>query len=148
VVRSGPLETGPERPIIAADMAKTPEKPQFSLVTSETSVISPPRPLGAHGTALWDAVQREYGIRDRGGIELLAQACGALDLVEALGEAIERDGPIVYGRAGPKAHPAVKDQIAGRAFVVRTLERLGLNIEAIKPVGRPTQPLGWIPPER
>jgi hypothetical protein len=129
--------------MIAADMAKTPEKTQFSLVTSETSVPPPPRPLGPHGMALWDAVQREYGIRDRGGIELLAQACGALDLVEALDEAIARDGPIVYGRAGPKAHPAVKDQIAGRAFVVRTLERLGLNIEAVKPVGRPPGFASW-----
>ena len=41
---------------------------------------------------LWDEVQREYGVTDRGGIELLAQACGALDRAEALGEAIARDG--------------------------------------------------------
>jgi hypothetical protein len=26
---------------------------------------------------------------------------------------------------------------------VRTLERLGLNIEPIKPPGRPTRPRGW-----
>jgi hypothetical protein len=57
-------------------------------------------------------------------------------------------GAIVYGRAGPKAHPACKDQIAGRAFIVRTLEKLGVTTEAIKPVGRPPQPLGWMPPER
>ncbi len=52
-----------------------------------------------------------------GGRELLAQACGALDLVETLGEAIARDGAIVYTTRGvPRAHPAVKDQIAARAF--------------------------------
>jgi hypothetical protein len=62
------------------------------------------------GRELWDAVQREYAVDDRGGIELLTQACGALDLVEALGEAIARDGAIVYGRTGPKAHPAIKDR--------------------------------------
>jgi hypothetical protein len=91
--------------------------------------------------------QREYGVADRGGIELLAQACGALDLVEALGEAITRDGAIVYGRTGPKAHPAVKDQIAARAFLVRTLERLGITNENNKPgPGRPpSAALGWAP---
>ena len=130
-------------------MPKTRGSTPFSLVTPATGVIPPPRPLGKHGQRLWEDVQRTYGIADRGGVELLAQACGALDVVEALAEAIERDGPILYGRAGPKAHPAVKDQIAGRAFVVRTLERLGLNVEAIKPgPGRPPQPLGWMPPEQ
>lgn len=128
-------------------MVKTPEKPQFSIVSSETTGIPPPRPLGEHGARLWGAIQAEYGIRDRGGIELLAQACGALDVVEALGAAIAADGAIVYGRAGPKAHPAVKDQIAARAFVVRTLEKLGVTTEPIKSPGRPPQPLGWIPPE-
>jgi hypothetical protein len=124
-------------------MPKTSGRPPFSIVSPETAG-SPPRDLGRHGRALWDAVQREYGISDRGGVELLAQACGALDLVEALGEAIARDGAIVYSRAGPKAHPAVKDQIAARAFIVRTLERLGLNVEAVKPgPGRPPNAYGW-----
>ena len=125
-------------------MPKTPGRPPFSEVSPETNSGSPPRDLGRHGRELWDAVQREYGIADRGGIELLAQACGALDLIEGLGEAIARDGAIVYGRAGPKAHPAVKDQIAARAFLVRTLEKLGVTSETIKPgPGRPPSAFGW-----
>jgi hypothetical protein len=128
-------------------MPKTPAQPALSVVSPEKSGGSPPRDLGLHGRELWDAVPREYGVADRGGIELLAQACGALDLVEALGEAITRDGAIVYGRAGPKVHPAVKDQIAARAFLVRTLERLGITSENIKPgPGRPpSAALGWTP---
>jgi hypothetical protein len=125
-------------------MPKTSGRPPFSVVSPDTTGTSPPRNLGQHGRKLWDEIQAAYGIADRGGIELLAQACGALDVIESLGEAIARDGPVVYGRAGPKAHPAVKDQIAARAFVVRTLERLGLNVEAVKPgPGRPTTPYGW-----
>src|SRR2546423_342475 len=107
-------------------MAKTPGRPPFSVVSPETNVGSPPRDLARHGMELWNAVQREFGIADTAGRELLAQACGALDLIEALGEGIARDGAIVYSRAGPKAHPAVKDQIAARAFLVRTLEKLGV----------------------
>jgi hypothetical protein len=124
-------------------MAKTPVPPALSLVSPETTASAPPRDLGQHGRALWDAIQREYGITDRGGVELLAQACGALDVVEALGEAIARDGTIVYSRAGPKAHPAVKDQLGARAFLVRTLERLGVTVENVKPVGRPPNNAGW-----
>jgi hypothetical protein len=128
-------------------MPKTPTQPPLSFVSPETTGGAPPRDLGQHGRQLWDAVQREFGIVDRGGIELLAQACGALDLVEALGEAIGRDGVIVYGRTGsPKAHPAVKDQIAARAFLVRTLEKLGVTTENIKPgPGRPPSAFGWMP---
>jgi P27 family predicted phage terminase small subunit len=119
-------------------MAKTPEKPPLSLVSTETTGILPPRPLGPHGTALWDAVQREYAITDRGGVEVLAQLCSAQDRVERLREQIDADGEVVRTRAGiPRAHPALRDETALRAFIVRTIERLGLNIEAVKPPGRP-----------
>jgi len=128
-------------------MAKTPEKPPFSIVSGETIGISPPRRLGPQGLALWDRVQREYAITDTGGIEILCQACQALDRAEALAEAISKDGAVVYSRAGvPKAHPAAKDELACRAFVCRVLERLGLNIEAIRPgPGHPPRPFGWTP---
>jgi hypothetical protein len=87
---------------------------------------------------------REYGITDRGGIELLAQACGAVDRIEALREAIDRDGEVVIVRGVPRAHPGLRDELAARAFVVRTLERLGLNVEAVKAgPGRPPRAYGW-----
>ena len=67
---------------------------------------------------------------------MLAQACTALDRAEALGEAIGAD-VVVHTRGGSKPNPALAAELAARSFVVRTLERLGLNVEAIKPVGRP-----------
>jgi hypothetical protein len=76
----------------------------------------PPRKLGAAGQALWDAVTSEYEIRDAGGVEILAQAAQASDRVEALAEQISVDGPIVHTRSGPKAHPALRDELHGRAF--------------------------------
>jgi hypothetical protein len=119
-------------------MPKTPEKPPLSIVSDETTTIRPPRPLGQHGTALWNRVQSEYAIGDCGGVELLCLACQALDRAENLADAIVRDGATIYSRTGvPKAHPAVKDELACRAFVVRTLEKLGINYEAIKSPGRP-----------
>jgi hypothetical protein len=125
-------------------MAKTPPPPALSLVSPGTTGASPPRNLGQHGRALWDDVQRTYGITDVGGREILAQICGAVDTIESLAGAIERDGHVVYAKSGPRPHPAIKDQTALRALVCRGLERLGLNVEAIKPgPGRPTTPYGW-----
>src|SRR5262249_52316696 len=56
-----------------------------------------------------------------GGLQLLGEACAARDRAESLAEAIARDGAVVYSRAGvPKSHPAVKDELAARALVIRT----------------------------
>jgi hypothetical protein len=81
----------------------------------------------------------QYQIDDAGGIELLCQACQAADRVEALSEQINRDGEIVRARGGiPRSHPGLRDEIALRSFIVRTIERLGLNFEAVRAsVGRP-----------
>ena len=98
----------------------------------------PPRPLGRYGLALWKAVHAEYGIEDAGGMEMLAQACGALDRAEACRALIDRDGEVIRTKTtGMKDHPALKHELANRSFVVRTLARLALDVEAIKPVGRP-----------
>ena len=120
-----------------------PRQLPLSIVAPDATASRPPRELGQHGLELWDSVQREYRIVDRGGIELLAQACSALDLVESIGEAVARDGAVVHGRTGPKAHPLIRDQLAARAFLVRTLERLGITTENKPGPGRPPSNYGW-----
>jgi hypothetical protein len=117
-------------------MAKTP----LTVVDPTSTGIPPPRKLGRHGLDLWRTIMADYQIEDRGGIELLAQACAALDRVEGLAERIEADGEIVHGRQGPRPHPGLQAELAARSFIVRTLERLGLNMEAVKPIGRPSGP--------
>jgi len=125
-------------------MPKTPGKPPFSIVSGETTVVLPPRKLGTYGTALWDRVQREYAITDCGGTELLCLAAQELDRAESLAEAIARDGAVIYSRAGaPRAHPAVRDELQARAFVVKTIEKLGINFEAVKPHGGQPRAIGW-----
>ena len=115
-------------------MPKTSAPPTFSIVSPETTSGSPPRDLGRHGRKLWDEIQAAYAIDDRGGCELLAQCCAALDRAEALAAAIATDGAIIYTRTGvPKSHPGCKDELNCRAFIVRTLEQLGLNVEAVRP---------------
>jgi hypothetical protein len=112
--------------------------PPLALVAPGSSGIQPPRKLGSAGSALWDAVTGEYRIEDAGGIELLMQACLASDRVEALAAAIDADGEVVHTRTGTRVHAGLRDEIALRAFIVRTIEKLGLNFEAVRALpGRP-----------
>jgi hypothetical protein len=108
------------------------------LIPPSATGSQPPRKLGEHGMALWTAVTREYRIEDAAGIEFLPQACQASDRVEALAAQISADGEIVRTRAGPRSHPGLKDEVALRSFIVRTIERLGINFESVRPgPGRP-----------
>jgi hypothetical protein len=105
----------------------------------------PIRKLGKHGANLWRSIRDEFEINDAGGLEMLSLACQQLDRAERCRETIDRDGEMIRGKNGPREHPLLRHELAARAFVTRTLQRLGLNIEAIKPVGRPTRGIGWIP---
>jgi P27 family predicted phage terminase small subunit len=125
-------------------MPRNIEKPPLTVVDPTATGIEPPRRLGQFGRSLWDRVQSEFRIVDVGGVELLAQICAALDRAESLAEAINEDGATYRTRAGvPKAHPACKDELAARAFIARNLERLGINVEPVKSVGRPGRPTHW-----
>jgi hypothetical protein len=102
-----------------------------------TDLLVPPRPLGEHGKAFWDRICAEYAIADGGGIELLAQACAALDRAEECAAVIARDGLTVETNSGIRDHPLVKHELANRAFVTRAIARLGLDVEPVGRVGRP-----------
>jgi hypothetical protein len=115
-------------------------KKAISLVRS--SAPEPPRKLGAAGHDLWRTVQAQYGITDIGGTETLMQICLAVDRLEALASRITRDGEVVETSRGPRAHPALRDELQTRAFVVRSLQRLGLGVEPLKQIGRPNHGLG------
>ena len=99
---------------------------------------APPRQLGKHGMQLWRAVTAEYAIEDAGGVEMLCEAAQALDRAEECAAAIARDGVSLRLKAGlTKDNPLLKHELAARAFVVRTLARLGLDVEPVRPIGRP-----------
>jgi hypothetical protein len=122
------------------------KKPRLTVVRPSTTGIEPPYALGQHGRSLWDRVQSEYDVTDAGGIEMLAQACAGADIATKLQEEIERDGAVIRVRGSVRAHPAVKDLIATRAFIVRTLIKLGLNFEPTRSsAGRPGAEIGWRP---
>ena len=113
-------------------------KPTLSVVPSTgLQPNSPPRKLGKHGAALWASVLRDFDMSDAAGREMLCSACQALDRAEACREIIEDEGEMIRTKTGPKENPLCKIELGNRAFVVRTLSKLGLDVE---PVGRPGRP--------
>jgi hypothetical protein len=124
---------------------KSPKTPSLTVVgEGPENGLKPPRKLGPAGGSLWARIQSEYAITDVGGVELLCLACQALDRAEALADAIARDGEVIHSRTGiPKTHPAVKDELACRSFVAKTLQKLGVTDEPLKAVGRPARSFGW-----
>ena len=117
------------------------KKPPLTLVPSPLTGPPPARALGTSGQLLWDEITAAYNIDDAGGIAMLLQICAAKDSLEACMAQIETDGLMVHTKNGPKAHPLLATELALRSFICRGLTRLGLNVETIKPVGRP--PGSW-----
>jgi hypothetical protein len=113
------------------------KKPELTVVNPDSCVVQPPRRLGKYGASLWTRVQSEYGITDVGGVEIWAQACAATDRVEAIAAAISSDGEVIKTRTGLRTHPAIREETALRALIIRTLQKLGVTQELVKPPGRP-----------
>jgi hypothetical protein len=80
----------------------------------------------------------EYQIADSGGCEMLRQICEAADRVAEFSRVIERDGAMIRGKLGPRDHPLLKHELSARAFIIRSLHRLGLDVEPVRAVGRPS----------
>jgi hypothetical protein len=127
------------------------KKPSLTLVdpqqTAVATLVSPPSNLGKAGRTLWQSIMTEYDIRDSGGQQMLLQICEAADRVQEFSTIIKRDGPVIRTKMRPKDHPLLKHEQAARSFIIRSLGRLGLDVEPLKAIGRPTQPNAWTPPD-
>jgi hypothetical protein len=125
-------------------MPAKPEKPTLAIVdATAASYPSPPKKLNKPGASLWREIQAEYAVEDVGGRELLLQCCFAKDRLARLQAHINADGEIVRTPSGPKLHPAVAEERALRGFICRTLGKLGVTLESLKPIGRPPGAVGW-----
>jgi P27 family predicted phage terminase small subunit len=111
------------------------KKTPLQLVGNPPAKPQPPRSLGKHGLQLWQRVTGEYQVTDSGGQEMLAQACEAANRAQECSETIDKEGGTFDTDRGPKEHPLLKIELANRAFVVRTLQKLGLNYEPVRPTG-------------
>jgi hypothetical protein len=105
--------------------------------------IEPPGKLGDVGLSLWRDIVSCYEFSDRASYETLFQACAAADRAAKLRDLIDEAGEVVWIKGVVRDHPALKHEIANRSFVVRTLARLGLDLEPVRAgPGRPPRGIG------
>ena len=103
----------------------------------------PPSHLASHGKALWGDLVAEYGIDDAAGLALLTTAAECLDRMRAAQKAIHEHGEVVTDRYGQvKVNPACALEKDARSGFLAALKALRLDVEPIKPVGRPGRPTG------
>jgi hypothetical protein len=126
-----------------------PAKPDLAVSRCVTAVdlastaSAPPANLGPAGVRFWENIVAEYDLSDAGGRALLEQAAFAYDRAERLRVQIDRDGDILNGNNGPREHPGLRAELAARALVCRTLQKLGINLEPVRlSSGRPPG-AGW-----
>jgi hypothetical protein len=116
------------------------KKPKTTLtLVNEATTNSTPATLGQAGAKLWQSIKGEYRIDDAGGQAMLLQICKAEDRANEWADTIASDGPMIRTKTGFKDHPLIKHELAARSFIVRSLHRLGLDIEPTRDsVGRPS----------
>jgi hypothetical protein len=103
----------------------------LTVVDPASTDAEPPPTLLEAGRRLWTRVLAEYDVSDVAGREMLLQCCTMADRAEGLARDVERDGAVIHTRSGPRDHPGLKHELAARAFICRTLVRLGLNWEPL-----------------
>jgi hypothetical protein len=113
-----------------------PKKPSLSVVNLVRKVPEPPPELGEHGKNLWTSVMQQYDITDAGGWETLKQACLACQRAERCRQIIDQQGEVLMIRGQIRSHPLLRDEIQNRAFVIKAIQRLGLDLEPMKAIGR------------
>ena len=114
-----------------------PKKPSLTVVEPGRKVPAAPAELGAHGRALWRAVMAQYDIVDAGGMETLRQGCLAADRAEACRRIIDQQGELLTVRGQVRSHPLLRDELQFRSLVMKAIQRLGLDLEPTKAIGRP-----------
>jgi hypothetical protein len=118
------------------------KSPRLSLTRPDAILPSPPRDLGAPGRDLWRRIHAEYRLEDAGSIECLAQICEAASRIASLSAMINEDGAILRSGKIIRSHPALREELANRSFVTKSLRALGVALEplnstpGVQPIGR------------
>ena len=84
-----------------------------------------PADLAAPGQRLWKSVVDEYDL-DEHEVALLVQAVRTVDVLEKLDAQVRRDGPVVSGSQGERAHPALVEARQQRIALARLFAVLRL----------------------
>jgi len=92
--------------------------------------LEPPEHLTEASAAWWRHVMKGYDL-DPHHVLQLRTAAEAWDRGQAARELIDRDGPVVDGRYGPRAHPAIAIERDAKKQFLAALRALDLDGESL-----------------
>jgi len=92
---------------------------------SRSDVPKPPPETRAPGRRLWESVVVDFSL-DEHEMALLVEAVRTVDLLDQLDVAVRRDGVLVEGPSGIRAHPAAVEARQQRIALARLLAALRL----------------------
>jgi hypothetical protein len=84
-----------------------------------------PKGIGPRAAALWADVVAEWML-DEHELILLDEAVRTVDMLDRLAAIVAADGPVIDGKAGLKAHPALVESRQLRITLARLLAALRL----------------------
>ena len=92
---------------------------------SRSDVPKAPPETRAPGRRLWESVVADYSL-DEHEVVMLIEAVRTVDLLDLLDVAVRRDGPLLEGPQGTRAHPAAVEARQQRIVLGRLLAALRL----------------------
>ena len=92
---------------------------------SRSDVPKAPPETRAPGRRLWESVTTDYDL-DEHEVVLLIEAVRTVDMLDVLDVAVRRDGPLLEGPQGTRAHPAAVEARQQRIALARLLAALRL----------------------
>jgi hypothetical protein len=118
---------------------RTPPNLEVVPMPPTAHTLPPPPHLDETGAALWREVTSVFEFDDPASYEVLAQACAARSRAERCRLLIDEQGEMLRLKGGiTRANPLLRDELANRAFTVRALSKLGLDLQPLRSgPGRP-----------
>lgn len=93
------------------------------MTTSDSDSPAPPTGTRAGGKRLWTSVAGQFAL-DEHETALLTEACRTVDALDALDGRVRREGVIVSGPQGDRAHPGLVEARQQRIVLARLLAAL------------------------
>ena len=91
---------------------------EYTEATPGAPTPTPPRPLGAVGTALWRRMANNLGPTDA---EILLEVCQQSDRAAACSDLIASEGLTITANNIPRAHPLLAAELSARMFITKML---------------------------
>lgn len=101
-------------------------------------VPRPPKHLSREAKGWWNRLLEEYDLADEC-LLLLESALEAFDRMREAQVLLKAEGLVVKDRFDQsRPHPAAAIEVAAKGVMLRNIKALGLDLEPIGPIGRPS----------